>query len=531
MNSVADLAKQLLELAQHLGLNVGFSTVAVVIVLAYLFNNPAKFDAWGALASRAALSIAGGYRSFRGRLDRNAVAWGIQEEVNRAGARLSAESPEAMPYKLRVRWVSGEQVPALIDDGEVVVCLRDHRNQAVNVVTASNLFVRKALLPRAKIYMERSLHEACILLVLRKILSDTRTEEALDIFFDRVMDPALKEIPNLGDDLEMVEDLDASGLLSRTFFPTVKRFGDRLYPTTPSARDRSEIQQVARFLLDLANKRSGEDVPLLCDTGRIRLSFVLVARQGRLESEGFYPYKRRILLNLRAGLNPVYVAGWGADNAYNVLQLVKLLRGEGADVLVWEYSTTFADGGSAPMTLVRCGTSPEVQARLENETRPVVDVLRDNVPEIAAGEVEIVAISRNESGSKVLVRQANDHSDSWPAVGACLGQGSARLSRIRKALDERVYIVGWRPDVCDLTIEALGVPRDAVAECSLDETEQRVVVTLDDDEALRMAIGKGGSHINLVREIVGWHIEMRLTEEAEQRSKAAGLDNGAPLQT
>jgi transcription termination/antitermination protein NusA len=128
------------------------------------------------------------------------------------------------------------------------------------------------------------------------------------------------------------------------------------------------------------------------------------------------------------------------------------------------------------------------------------------VPEIADGTVEIVAIAR-EAGhrSKIAVRSTRPGVN---AKGACIGPMGARVRNVMAALHgEKIDIVDWSDEPAALVRYALSPARVSKVEIvDLDARSARVVVP---DYQLSLAIGKEGQNARLAARLTGWRIDIR----------------------
>lgn len=149
------------------------------------------------------------------------------------------------------------------------------------------------------------------------------------------------------------------------------------------------------------------------------------------------------------------------------------------------------------------------------------------VPEIADGTVEIVAVAR-EAGhrSKIAVRSM------VPAVrarGACIGPMGARVRAVVSELHgEKVDIIDWSEDPARFVGNALSPATvTSVAVVDAGNRAARVVVP---DYQLSLAIGKEGQNARLAARLTGWRIDIHSdAEPADPTATAttAGLPGSA----
>ena len=127
------------------------------------------------------------------------------------------------------------------------------------------------------------------------------------------------------------------------------------------------------------------------------------------------------------------------------------------------------------------------------------------VPEIAAGSVEIALIAR-EAGvrTKLAVRSTQEGVD---PVGSCVGQRGIRVQAVISELNmEKLDIVPFSEDKRTLIQGALA-PAEGLKITILEE-DQLVEVTAPDDQ-LSLAIGRGGQNVRLAAKLVGYKITIK----------------------
>ncbi len=128
------------------------------------------------------------------------------------------------------------------------------------------------------------------------------------------------------------------------------------------------------------------------------------------------------------------------------------------------------------------------------------------VPEIADGSVEIMAIAR-EAGhrSKVAVRSTVRGLN---PKGACIGPVGSRVRAVTAELHgEKIDIVDWHEDPARFVANALSPATvSSVEVVDLATRSARVVVP---DFQLSLAIGKEGQNARLAARLTGWRIDIR----------------------
>ena len=128
------------------------------------------------------------------------------------------------------------------------------------------------------------------------------------------------------------------------------------------------------------------------------------------------------------------------------------------------------------------------------------------VPEIAEGSVEIVAMAR-EAGhrTKMAVRS---HRPGLNPKGACIGPMGARVRNVMAELEgEKIDIVDWSDDPAQMVANALSPAR--VSSVEVVDAEARSARVIVPDYQLSLAIGKEGQNARLAARMTGWRIDIR----------------------
>lgn len=135
----------------------------------------------------------------------------------------------------------------------------------------------------------------------------------------------------------------------------------------------------------------------------------------------------------------------------------------------------------------------------------LVELFKEEVPEVKTGVVEVVAVAR-EAGqrSKIAVRSKDAHVD---PIGALVGSRGVRVSTVTSELaGEKIDIIEWSPDEGAFIQAAL-----SPAKClSVDlDPETRLASILVAEDQLSLAIGRGGQNVRLAAKLTGWRIDIK----------------------
>ncbi len=144
------------------------------------------------------------------------------------------------------------------------------------------------------------------------------------------------------------------------------------------------------------------------------------------------------------------------------------------------------------------------------------------VPEVADGSVEIVAVAR-EAGhrSKIAVRSKVP---GLGAKGACIGPVGARVRAVTAELHgEKIDIVDWSDDPARMVANALSPAR--VTSVEVVDAAMRAARVVVPDYQLSLAIGREGQNARLAARLTGWRIDIR--SDVAQRDDPVPQPGGA----
>jgi N utilization substance protein A len=148
------------------------------------------------------------------------------------------------------------------------------------------------------------------------------------------------------------------------------------------------------------------------------------------------------------------------------------------------------------------------------------------VPEIASGAVEIVAIAR-EAGHRTKIAVIS-HQPGVNAKGACIGPMGSRVRNVMTELHgEKIDIVDYSEDSAEFVANALSPAR--VTRVIVVDPDARVAQVIVPDYQLSLAIGKEGQNARLAHKLTGWKIDIHPDNPgtAGPGGLAPGGDRGA----
>lgn len=137
------------------------------------------------------------------------------------------------------------------------------------------------------------------------------------------------------------------------------------------------------------------------------------------------------------------------------------------------------------------------------------------VPEIAAGSVEIKSIAR-EAGSRTKIAVFSKKEEIDP-IGACVGQRGTRVQTVIAELGgEKIDIIQWDENPVRFITNALAPAK--VISIKLDEKEKHAVVEVAENQ-LSLAIGSEGQNVRLAVKLTGWKIDIVKEEKKAKKEE------------
>jgi transcription termination/antitermination protein NusA len=246
------------------------------------------------------------------------------------------------------------------------------------------------------------------------------------------------------------------------------------------------------------------------DFGRIAAQTakqVIVQRIREAERDTVYNKYVRKLNDLVTGTvqryeqRNMYITLEGRDEA--VMYLDEQVPGESYRIndFIRAYVLDVKKSPKGPQVILSRAAEGLVQRLLELE-----------VPEIADGTVEIMAIARDAgSRSKVAVRSNRAEVD---PIGACLGPKSSRIANVTDNLrGEKVDIIRYDAVPATFIMNALAPAK--VIGVELFE-EDGVALVIVPDYQLSLAIGRDGQNVRLAARLTGWRLDIASETESGQ---------------
>ncbi len=147
------------------------------------------------------------------------------------------------------------------------------------------------------------------------------------------------------------------------------------------------------------------------------------------------------------------------------------------------------------------------------------------VPEIAAGNVEIVNVAREAGGrTKIAVKSNVEGVD---PVGTFVGGRGTRVQAVMANIgEEKIDIIPFDENIERYIANALS-PAKNIISVNANQEERRASVKIPEDQ-LSLAIGRSGQNVRLAAKLTDWNIDIDGADDAGIEETADAVEEGAP---
>jgi len=285
------------EILSYIITAISSSSITAVLLFWLFFKHPEKVERWISIMTRA-------IAYFSNKAARIHMATDIQSAIDLQRRKLNVHE-EVLPYGISVKWTNADEIQADLKENKVVIMMQPYRSQARNLAHVVSVYVPRALLPKARRYVEPNLMSGIDHTISKFILKANTT--ALEYYISEIMGQASDEVKSW---VVKMDKLNEQGILSRILLSEIKRL-NILYPQEPNQKVFEESVKTAFLLYNLATKEPGVDVSP-CHIGTyIKMAVVPVAKIEKIAYEGTAPHFGFIQHALSNGIDHFYIVSTG----------------------------------------------------------------------------------------------------------------------------------------------------------------------------------------------------------------------------
>jgi hypothetical protein len=276
---------------------IGGIVVAFTGLFIYMVTHPDTVEKWSSIFFRI-------FSFFSKRAERNAVSTDIQTRLSSFIKNFKID--DVLPYGIRFKWVTDEDFDSYVDEGDVVVIMDNHRNNARNFIKAIMAYTSKGLLPTVRPYLSDEILKATELTLQEYIIKEKRSD-ALDIFRREVIPQQTENNQSIITYYKKLQVIARAGYFDTIFLNELSNSGPKLQDVDDQIGTQ-ELEQFITFLENLSNREPLDTTVELNHNGSIfRPWVVLVAMTEHIAKKGITPYVKRVNEAVEKNYQSVYM--------------------------------------------------------------------------------------------------------------------------------------------------------------------------------------------------------------------------------
>lgn len=455
------------------------------------------------------------------RIKLRGVASQIQSRINVGAELIESEVQGVMPHPIKIEWVTDGEEHAQLKDGQIVVRIRNDFDNARNIVATTMLYLQEGLLRSSRPYIDQRLLQALDLDVAWKLIGKNEESDVAHHFLSQVFNPIIENDSAVASDCDKIDAMDSSGIKTRVFMRELRGIGVKALDSEdkPTRDLKAETRNFAEFLYTIATSERGAIYPLNFIGRKIKAGILLVASFETLAMSGLDVHKKWFKKKNEMGVETTYVRASGHKNVNIARHLAQWAQNKGLVEIVQSQSFIVPSRSGKPIQsiIITCHSTRAKADTFLGPEEEVQATLVRWIPEVAMGEIEVMAIAREPRIlSKVIVRSLSEKKD---PVRVCIGRNDERLKKLRAELNESVWFIPFSEDPEIFLVDCLGIPQDTIHSMKIDLKKKQASIVVKDRVSAAKAIGSKGINIKLVSQITGLNIDILTTDQAENLQK------------
>ena len=279
-----------------------YPLVGSVAFVLYMLANPQKVEKWHSMLSRL-------FAWFSNRAEKSSVAGDIQYRISSFVRGYGVG--EALPYGLRIKWVSDDTIESYVEQKEVVVIMKKHHNNARNFINVLSAYFEQGFLPGVRDFVHPDIVKGAEITLQRKIIQKQRPDATA--LFKRAEEADRKD-PNVDMYCKRFSDIDSRGLFKHVFLEEIMFAGRRFSEMDPDVV-KDDVDKFVQLLCNIASRNPGEDIKLEHFGAAIQTRIMLIARTEKIRA-GYEPYVNRVKEAIALQYDSVYLMAGGVKTGF-----------------------------------------------------------------------------------------------------------------------------------------------------------------------------------------------------------------------
>jgi hypothetical protein len=286
------------------------SVVTIIILLWFFLKNPEKVEKWASIILKVGAYV-------NKKAERMYMSTNIQAEISQKRKELGLGG-DVFEFGVKIDWIDEETAETDLKENKVVVMMKPFRSQARNLASVVTLYVPRAVLPKARNYVEQNLMKSIDYILSKSLLENNPT--ALQYYSSREIEEMTGETKAL---LETITPIHNIGRLTRIIIPEFQGLSN-LFPMETNPEVQKETVQFVEAINKFeTSKSSVEGSGLGVFSGEhIKMAIVPVGRADKLLQRGIENHLEFIENMLSRGIAHFFIVS-SSGSSYPK-QLVKL---------------------------------------------------------------------------------------------------------------------------------------------------------------------------------------------------------------
>lgn len=299
--------------------------VGLVGLIIYMIKYPEKVEKWGVIFSKI-------FSRFHQGSERRSVSSEIQSQIT--SYRNNYAVPDVLPYGLKFKWVHKGNFESYVQEGEVIILMDVHQNNARNFLNAIKAYTSTGLIPNSKNFIPREVFVATELLVQRKMILEERPD-ALEIFNTEIAPSKIRSLSGVKKYVEKLQLIQDEGLFDSVFLSELSHAGPRIQEFGENV-GKQEIEKVIELLEYLSKRKTGDESGPLTYEGKVfQIWVILIAKYEKITHQGVKPYLNRAKEAISNKYDSIYLLTRGEKIKF-LNPIIDSIKENTSATLIWK---------------------------------------------------------------------------------------------------------------------------------------------------------------------------------------------------
>jgi len=250
------------------------------------------------------------------RLVKGAIKSDIKGNVNNTVKKIQKELPNGWINEMDIKWVDNENKEDFIKDKRIVIRIRPLEDQALNFVTATYYFFKKALFPGTKRVIPEIPRETAVLKLCHRVIKENKKEYLKD-FEDNILEDAIQEKDKILNYFDRYENIDKFGFFTGAFIREIHKIAYEIRHIPLRKIMPQEISEILEHIEYFI-----KEIPSVPEKYWKRLGpvtsygFMLIGSRQKIKHQGAEVYIKRVKKDFNSGVKRLYLFGNASEKKF-----------------------------------------------------------------------------------------------------------------------------------------------------------------------------------------------------------------------